>query len=236
MALAGCGQFRVRPSEPPAGSVAPFSDPRALGRVPPGWRPQVPRPDLARTRYDIVERDGRRVLHAVADDSASGLRCEVDIDPRLTPWIEWEWRAGTVETRATVAVDELDDAPARVAVGFEGDPSALSFREQLFGDLVLAITGYTMPFATLMYVWDGQAPVGSVFQYARSSRIRYLVVESGAAHADRWMSYRRNVIEDYRRVFGAEPGRVRDVGVTTDSDDLNTHFETWYGDLSFLQR
>ena len=211
----------------------PFSGAAAPGRLPAGWREQVPRPDLARTLYEIVECDGRRVLHARADDAASGLRCNVDIDLRATPWMQWEWRAKTVEARATVGVFELDDAPARVAVGFDGDISTLPAREQMFGDLVWAITGDAMPFATLMYVWDGQAPVGSVFQYARSSRIRYLVVESGAARQDRWVAYRRNVIDDYRRVFGADPGRVTDVGITTDSDDLSTLSECWYGDVSF---
>ena len=201
--------------------------------LPPAWRLQVPRPDLGRTRYDIVERDGRNVLHAVADDAASGLRCEVDVDPNATPWLQWDWRARTVDARASVALFELDDAPARVAVGFEGGLSTLSVREQVFGDLVYAITGYLMPFATLMYVWDGQAPVGSVFQYGRSSRVRYLVVESGPERTDRWLAYRRNVVDDYRRVFGAEPGHVSDVGVMTDSDDLSTLSETWYGDLSF---
>jgi hypothetical protein len=211
----------------------PFSAVAATGKLPRAWRQQVPRPDLGRTLYDIVERDGRKVLHAVARDAASGLRCDVDVDPYATPWLEWEWRARVVDARASVAEFELDDAPARVAVGFEGDLSTLPVREQMFGDLVYAITGYVMPFATLMYVWDGQAPVGSVFQYARSSRVRYLVVESGPAGADRWLAYRRNVVEDYRRVFGAEPGRISDLGVMTDSDDLSTSSETWYGDLSF---
>ena len=45
-----------------------------------------------------------------------------------------------------------------------------------------------MPFATLMYVWDGEAPVGSVFQYNRSSRVRYLVVENGPERTGRWLS------------------------------------------------
>jgi DUF3047 family protein len=182
----------------------------------------------------VADRDGRRVLRASADDSASGLGCDVDVDPRATPWLQWEWLTRRVESRATVAVDDRDDAPARLALGFAGDSSTLSAREQVFSDLVLAITGYTMPFATLMYVWDGAAPVGSVFRYARSARIRYLVVESGAANEDRWVSYRRNVIEDYARVFGEEPGHIRDVGVVTDSDDVGTVSETWYGDLSFL--
>jgi hypothetical protein len=216
--------------------VVSFAAFAAPGQLPSAWQAQVPRPDLGRTLYEVVESDGRKVLHAVANDAASGLRCQVDIDPRAAPWLEWAWRTKRIEPRANVAVFDLDDAPARVAVGFAGDLSTLSAREQIFGDLVFAITGYLMPFATLMYVWDAQAPVGSVFRYGRSSRIRYLVVESGGARADRWLDYRRNVVEDYRLVFGAEPGHISDLGVMTDSDDLGTASETWYADLSFRVR
>jgi hypothetical protein len=232
LGIAGCAPFGVRRPEPSVGRIPPFATASPRGGLLADWRPQVPRRDLSRTFYEAVERDGRRVLHAVADDSASGLRCDVDIDPKATPWLEWEWCTRFVDARATVAVDELDDAPARIAVGFDGDFASLTLREQLFGDLVLAVTGYAMPFATLMYVWDGQAPPESIFTYARSSRIRYVVVESGAANVDRWLRYRRNVVEDYRRAFGGAPDRIRDIGVLTDSDDLNTRSESWYGDIS----
>jgi len=232
VALAGCARLPVDHEEHPAGAV-PFAAAGPGVRLAGAWRPQVPRPDLGRTLYDVVERDGRKVLHAVSDEAASGLRCDVAVDPRATPWLQWEWRTRVVDARATVADFEADDSPARIALGFEGDLSTLPVREQVFGDLVYAITGYVMPFATLMYVWDGQAPVESVFRYARTSRIRYLVVESGPAGVDRWLPYRRNVIEDYRRVFGADPGQISDLGVMTDSDDLDTVSETWYGDLSF---
>jgi hypothetical protein len=34
------------------------------------------------------------------------------------------------------------------------------------------------------------------------------VVESGAGNTGGWLGYRRNVVEDDRRVFGGEPGRI----------------------------
>lgn len=191
------------------------------------------RRDLPITVYEMVERDGRRVLHSVSDRATSGLRCDVDIDPSVVPWLHWTWRVDSVEPRATVAYDELDDSPTRVIVAFDGDNSLLTPRDRLFHELVQTVTGYPSPFATLMYVWDAQAPPESVFEYPRTSRIRYLVVESGASNIGRWLSYSRNVVEDYRRVFGSEPGRIRTVAVLTDSDDLKTRSEAWFGDLEF---
>ena len=231
--LGGCSHWVKRPRDLRAADVARFSTARGQHGLPEGWYEQVMRRDLPATRYRIVDKEGRRVLHAVADRSTSGLRCDVDIDPKVTPWLEWDWRVDQLVAQATVASDELDDCPARVAVAFDGDLSTLTLREMLFREQVALFTGHDLPFATLMYVWDGQAAPESVFGYLRSGRIRYLVVESGATHTGRWQRYRRNVGEDYRRVFGGEPGSILSVGLLTDSDDLKSHSEAWYGDLKF---
>lgn len=226
------GVVPAEPARSDAG-IVPFSTSRRLGALPTGWHEQVMRRDLPSTHYLIAERDQRRVVHAVAERSTSGLRCDVDIDPTVTPWLNWEWRVDRVAPGATVASDELDDSPARVIVGFDGDVSGLTRRELIFQEQVELFTGYALPFATLMYVWDGQAAPESLFQYPRTGRIRYLVVESGAGNTGRWQRYRRNVVEDYRRVFGGEPGRIRSVGILTDSDDLKTRTDAWFGDLAF---
>ena len=232
LALGGCRTVRAPAAEHGCNVLAPFSTQPHVGGLPECWWPQVVRRDLPMTRYEVAQRDGRRVLRSVSDRGASGLRCDIDIDPNDTPWLSWSSRVDSVDARATVATDELDDSPARVIVSFDGDDSLLTQRDRLFHDLVQTVTGYTVPFATLMYVWDGEAAPESVFQYPRTSRIRYLVVESGAGNSGRWVRYSRNLVEDYRRVFDGEPGRIRAVAVLTDSDDLKTHVEAWYGDLA----
>ncbi len=234
--LAACTTAPERTPERAVAGIVPFSASRQLGKLPDGWDEQVARRDLPHTRYRVEQRDDSKVLHAVSDGGASGLRCDVDVDPYATPWLDWAWRVDRVELDATVAADELDDSPARLMLAFDGDFSGLTLREQMFRELVEAVTGHAVPFATLVYVWDGQAPPESTFRYPRTDRIRYLVVESGGSNKGRWLNYRRNVVEDYRRVFVDEPGRIHSIGVMTDSDDLKTHSEAWYGDMQFRQK
>ena len=105
----------------------------------------------------------------------------------------------------------------------------------MFYEQVELFTGIRLPFATLTYVWDGQLPVGRVVPYSRTSRIQYQVVESGSARAGQWLSYERNVFDDFARVFGqVPPGRIVSVGVLTDSDDLKNEVEAWYGDIGLF--
>ena len=132
-----------------------------------------------------------------------------------------------------VAVPEHDDCPARLILAFGGDDTRLPLRDRLFYEQVELFTGNRLPFATLMYVWDGCGhAVESVHRNHRSSRIQYLTVESGSARAGRWLRYERNVLTDYRRVFGEAPGPIIGVGVLTDADALKIDLEAWYGDIT----
>lgn len=230
----GCAELPTvaeRPVVP--GRVVPFLLAPPDDDLPAGWHAHLMRRDRAPTDYRLCERDGRRVLQATADGSSSGLRCDVDIDAHQSPWLQWQWRVDEFPAGAAVADDERDDSPARLVLAFDGDVSTLGARDLVFRDLVKLLTGKSLPFATLMYVWDGEAATESVIAYPRSARIQYLVVESGAQRAGRWLDYRRNVVEDYRRVFGSDPGPIRHVGVLSDSDDLKRHVEAWFGDIVF---
>lgn len=237
LGMAGCATPTLPPPPAPvatgAAGLVPFSMSRRVGAVPEGWHEHVMRRDLPPTRYRAVQRDGRVVVHSLAERSTSGLRCDIDVDPSRTPWLDWQWRVDAVPAEATVARGERDDSPARVVLAFDGDTSRQPLRDLVFREQVEFFTGHTLPFATLMYVWDGQADLESVHHYHRSGLIRYVVVESGERNTGRWMRYRRNVVADYQRAFGTLPGRIRSVGVLSDSDALKLRLEAWFGDLSF---
>ncbi len=229
--LLGSGCTSLAPTGPARGEVVPFSTSMHIGGLPEGWRLHVTRPDRPVTGYGLTRIDARVALHAQSRASTSGVRCDVDIDLRDRHWLRWEWRVDRIPAEATVSDDDLDDCPARLVLGFGGDTARLSLRDRLFADQVELFTGEPLPYATLCYVWDGRAAPETVLPYARSSRIRYLVVESGPEATGRWQAYRRNLVADFQRVYGEPPGRLLGVGVLTDSDDLKGTAEAWYGDL-----
>ncbi|MDT7836316.1 DUF3047 domain-containing protein [Aquabacterium sp. OR-4] len=217
---------------PPATQVLPFSQAEP-GQLPAGWFPYVLRRDLPRTRYGLVREGDRVSLRAHARRSATGLHCALDIDPAQQGRLQFSWKVAQVHQRIDVAQAELDDCPARLIVAFDGDHQRLPLRERLFFDQVELFTGQRLPYAMLMYVWDGgRHAVESVHRNHRSSRIQYLTVESGSARAGQWLHYQRDVAADFRRVYGEAPGQVIGVGVLTDGDALKIDHEAWYGDIS----
>lgn len=215
-----------------ADRVVPFSASPADGGLPRGWEEYRARRDIPPSRYFTAEDAGRTVLRAEAWGGSSGLRCPVDLDPAEQPWLSWSWRADTPPP-AGARADELalDDSPARVVVAFDGDVAGLPLRDRVFFEQVELFTGQRLPYATLMYVWDGTLPVGRVVPYERSGRIRMQVVQSGPGGAGGWRFFRRHLVEDFRAAFGEAPGRLVSVGVLTDADDLKQPLSADYGDI-----
>ncbi len=164
------------------------------------------------TRYRIVEDEGTMVLEAESEAGASSLYLEREIDLAARPMLEWRWKIEAPLAVADERVKEGDDFAARVYVVAPG--------EGLFG----------LPTA-ISYVWSGSAPVGADWPNPFTSKVRMVVVESGPAGAGEWRRYRRDVREDFRRLFGLEVDELEGVAVMTDSDNSRQQARAWYGDI-----
>jgi len=68
---------------------------------------------------------------------------------------------------------------------------------------------------------------------AHTSQVKMLAVASGPEGLGRWQSVHRNLAADYRRAFGAAPGRVLGVGVMTDTDNTGARAVGEYADIRF---
>ena len=143
-----------------------------------GWQPFV-LPGKTATVYAAGNDDGRWVLHAKSDHSASMYRRALRIEPDQLGQVSFSWKVPSLLSDADVRESETGDAVVRVMLAFDGDPSRLSARTRLMFDLMQSLSGEAPPFATLMYVWDSRAEVDSVVLNKRSDRIRKIVLESG---------------------------------------------------------
>ncbi len=237
--LAGCAAPRG-PDVPAAQSaaapdaVAPFSTLKTLEGGP--WTPWRFHPTKPTTSFRTVSVDGTRVVEALADQSVSGLKHRVDIDPQARPILEWRWRIDAPLAGADVADRYADDAPVRVVLAFDGDVSTLPVREQMFFERAKLLTGQDLPYATLMYVWCNRNAPESVVPNAHTSRVQKIVVQSGERGTKEWLAYRRDIVADYERAFGRKPGRLIAVGVMSDSDNTKQVSRGWYGDIRVGER
>ncbi|AOY92643.1 hypothetical protein BKK79_13320 [Cupriavidus sp. USMAA2-4] len=208
----------------PLFSTAPVGQP-----YPSGWHPWRINRNKTPTRYGLVAQQDQVVMHAQADASASGLY--VPLTARDAGMLRWAWRTRDVIRTADNTLGSREDAPLRVFVAFDGDKGNLSLKDQLMYEMARLTTGREMPYATLMYIWAGRRPAGSILPNPHTDRVRMIVADSGLAHTGEWRCHERDLRADYRKAFGQEPGRVIAVGIMTDTDNTRTRAESWYGDI-----
>lgn len=182
--------------------------------IPPGWSKQ----DWGSPRYDfaVVEQDGQRVLHLRSAGDSSNINRDIRGQVRLaeTPILEWTWKVTVLPRGADARRAATDDEAAQIYVVWPRFPQAL--RSQLIG-----------------YIWDSTAPVGSVFKSQRTGTVTYVVVRSGPADLGKWLTERRDVREDFKRIYGEEPEDPGGIAIGIDSDDVKGTAESFIGRIAF---
>jgi hypothetical protein len=229
---------------PPAGEApssaeypnpTPFSTAASLDGLPEGWHPYRLSRFKKPSHYRLVRTpDEGVVMEGLSDASASGLEFLTSFDVHEYPWLTWRWKVPKMIEGARNSLAHIEDSPARIVVTFEGGRDKLPPDEQMNYDLAKAIAGATLPYATLMYVWDDNLPYGTVVQHNMSTRVKSIVLGS-KAKLGAWVEERQNLLNDYRRAFHEEPPKASAVGFMTDSDNSATVANAFYGDIQLLK-
>jgi hypothetical protein len=217
-----------------APSPAPFSAAEPGTQLPKGWIPLTFGGSKDPTQYRFITEDGKTVLHAHAEAAASGLLYPMTSDIRTAPMLQWRWKVSALIPDADNRVASKEDSPARITLGFDGDKSKLTFREKTASAIARTGTGRELPYAEIVYIWSNKAAVGTIIPNPHTKRVQMIVAISGEERVGQWVTLARNVYDDYKRVFGEEPGPLTDVGVLTDTDNTGATVDAWYGDIRFM--
>ena len=218
----------------PSGAMA-ACEPRDLGfgRQEAAWSHQ-PLSKLKRdTVYTLAQAEGRTVLRAAADRSASAYVALLKPPTAAPAVLSWRWKTDALVPGADNRDKSREDAPLRVMVAFDGDSSTLPEAEKKRARRAKQLSGKDLPYALLMYIWSDLVAAETVIPSAHTSRVKMLVVASGANGLGAWQAVRRDIAADYRRAYGAEPGPVLGVGVMTDTDNTGAKAAGEYADLRF---
>lgn len=175
-----------------------------------GWREKVYNRPVA---WEAVGGEGGAVLHAESDGSASMLYRDLAFDANAEPLVSWRWRVVRLPSKGAENDRAHDDYGARVYFFFPGWTFLTSY--------------------VLEYVWDNEAPPGTIKTSPSSGRCRLVVANSGTADLGKWVTVERNLRDDFARAFGRPPDRnVGGIGFMTDSDNTRSRAEAYYGPVT----
>jgi len=60
-----------------------------------------------------------------------------------------------------------------------------------------------------------------------------IAIESGSDYLGKWLTYKRNIKEDYKNLFGDDVRYVDAVAIMTDTDNAHGKAKAYYGEIYF---
>jgi hypothetical protein len=182
------------------------------GKFPSGWTSMDG--NAAAKIYSVKVEGDHTFLHADAPAMAVQVGTEYSWALKDFSVLQWQWRA----------------------VLF---PDGTNERDKSRNDSVLAIYvvfGHLPFINTIKYIWSDTLPVGAIFTSPTSSNTKIIVIRSGRAQINTWVTEKRDVISDYRQLFGEKEKDPVATGIVilTDSDNTATHAIGDYGYIQIL--
>ena len=185
--------------------------------IPAGWQAQ----NWGSPKYDfkVEEHDGRPALHMKSANEGSTISRDVKgkVNLRDTPILEWTWKVLQLPKNGNSCKKATDDQAAQLFIVWPRFPEAV--RSRIIG-----------------YVWDTTLPVGTVCKSEKTGTVTYIVVRSGATDLGKWMSERRNVVEDFSKVYGEPPESPGGVSISIDSNVPNSVSESYMAAVAFRRK
>ncbi|MDZ7691923.1 MAG: DUF3047 domain-containing protein [Balneolaceae bacterium] len=176
---------------------------------------------------------GNTVIKAESKNAASGLVYKVDIDPREYPVIEWRWRIDQVVQEGDVTKKAGDDYAARIYITFDYDKANLGFTDWVKYTFLKTFTSYNIPLRAINYIWANQTDKEVMVPNPFTDWVQMVVIRNKEDSRQTWITETRNILEDYREIWGEAPPAISGVAIMTDTDNTRGEAVAWYGDIIF---
>lgn len=152
------------------------------------------------------------IVHLTCDQSSFWIEQELDLDPAVYRTLTWDWKALKLPPEGDVRRKAANDQALQLLVAFKGRK-------------------------TISYIWDSNAPKGRDFDDSIPvlMSIKAIIVESGSDHVGKWRHYEVSLFEDFRRLYGREPGQIVGIRVQTNSQHTQSIGEGLVGPIAFLK-
>lgn len=166
------------------------------------------------TEYSITKKDGRHVLSANADMSASALYKRIEVDLEQTPYLNWSWQVESTLTPLREKTKQGDDYAARIYV---------------------IVKRGALPWKTyaLNYVWSSNPQKLGSWPNAYVANAVMIPKRSSVDAKQTWFKEKVNVREDFKKYLGFDIDKINGIAVMTDTDNSRLFAAANYGDIYF---
>lgn len=138
--------------------------------------------------FRVLHQNDENILYLKSEKSSFSLERNISISTEDYPFVTWRWKAIKLPLSGDVRNKNRNDQGLQVLFAFEN------------GKII-------------SYVWDANAPEDTVIDespgWPLNFPIKVIVVNSGSAGMNEWVSNTRNIYKDYRDLFNEKPPRLK---------------------------
>jgi len=165
--------------------------------------------------WEVVDDAEHQAIKLRTESSSFALEKSITVDLRQTPYLEWEWKVTVPPAGGDFSSLDTDDQAAQLLVVF---PKTFFERRKV-----------------ISYIWDPTAPKGTIGAAAGPVylNVKAMVVESGAGQIGHWLIEKRNIVEDYRALFGEIPERAVAIRMQINSQHTQSVAEVFWRTIRF---
>lgn len=207
------------------------------GKIPTGWklRKRFGYPKGARAEWVVEEGIHAIRLHSKA--ALTFLEKTVNIDIREFPMVTWRWKVENILKGIDERTRVGDDHPIRIFFVFEADSSKQSFWFRLKRFIYLdRIHGHPMGGRFTEYLWSSHLVPGDIINDPGKPWQKLMVVEGGSRNIGKWLTYKRDLYEDFKKLYGEEPRPLIFIGILNDMDQTGQEAVSYIADLMFHRK
>jgi hypothetical protein len=175
--------------------------------------------------YKIISEENNNFLSAKSNGTSIQIAKKINWDIKSYPVLSWKWRANKLPDEANENAKGKNDSGASIYILFQrSNIPFLSWKYQ--------------PVNVIKYVWSTKLPAGDIVrkQKTKAGKIIYeghfFVIESGNENLGKWITEKRNVLEDYKKVFKESPKNDPYLfAILSDSNDTKSSAAADYDDI-----
>lgn len=164
------------------------------------------------TEYHLLKENGHTVVKASSRNAASGLIRKLRFLPAKYRFLSWSWKISHTIEGGDERTKSGDDYAARVYVVFPGR--------------------YFWQMKAINYIWANKLAKGNSVPSIYAADSKMVAVESGNSKAGQWITEERDLLADYRQLFGTDPPEAEAIAIMTDTDNTGSSAEAWYGEIT----
>lgn len=208
--LSACTQQKPEPPSLPAAVIPVALTPVSLAPLS-QWQHRA---FVGETQYRIQYENNEPIIEAVSEGSASMIYQRLQVDLTKTPYVNWQWRVDRIFSGADETTKAGDDFAARVYIAVKN-------------------TGFSLFPRALNYVWANQSAPLSTWQSPYTAGSIMMAMQGGDDEVGKWVSEKRNLREDLKRVFNEDITQIEGIALMTDSDNTGQVATGFYRRLFF---